>query len=302
MEQTNHAIDFHILDCGIFKRTQTILQEYIAKYPRARIYFHTIPLHDIQDFQTPLYFSTAIYARFYIAELVPEIEKAIYIDIDTYVIGDIADIFTYNLGEYGLGAVSGDADNIFLDQHTFLTKYKDSIGLAKEDYYFISGLLLINCTYWRTHSVLKQCLDIMKKNKNLSYPDQDALNLLFRQKYTSLPPHFQYFVNETTERYRTYIEEHIKEKHCVIMHFTTHKKPWNTPIEELGFSQTWWKYAKLTPFYTEFSLELMELQIKKLVRYNEITLYKKVKAYLKYKTSWGEQRKKYKQLYHEMIS
>ena len=57
-------------------------------------------LHSIQE-KLPLrdYYSKTTYFRLFIAEMFPEIDKAIYIDSDTVVLGDIAQLYDYDLGD-----------------------------------------------------------------------------------------------------------------------------------------------------------------------------------------------------------
>lgn len=62
-------------------------------------------LHSIQE-KLPLrdYYSKTTYFRLFIAEMFPEIDKAIYIDSDTVVLGDIAQLYAYDLGDAYVGA------------------------------------------------------------------------------------------------------------------------------------------------------------------------------------------------------
>ena len=305
MEQTSHCIDFHILDSGIPQAIKSSLSRYITIYPNAHLCFHPIPIEDIQNFPTPAHFSVATYARFYIADLVPDIDKALYIDVDTCVVGDIADFFMYDLQDYGLGAVSGDSDNIYLPPSTWLLKHKEELTMGTDEYYFCAGVLLINCTYWRQHKIKQKSLELMNHAPHrFTHPDQDVLNLLFRSNYKILPPHTQYFASESSVAYNNYIKEHMKESQCIIIHYTSGRKPWNSPEEEISFSEFWWQYAKLTPFYYDYILELMNIRTKEIIKISRYiykkSLYRYFLLYLKYKTSRGEKRKQYKKQYYTM--
>lgn len=306
MEQTEHSITFHILDHGISNIIKNKLLLYITSYPKAHILFHKIPLKEIQDFPTPGYFSSAIYARFYIADLVPYIDKALYIDIDTCIVGDISEIFNYNLKGYGLGAVSEDIDNSYLHPAIWRKEHKKKLGIKENESYFCSGVLLVDCTYWRKYSIKERCLAFMNNTTyQLPYPDQDTLNVIFQGNYKILPPHIQYFASASSEIYDSAIMQYMKDSHTVIIHYASTKKPWNTPEkEELSLSTIWWKYAKLTPFYHDFLLNLIHIQITQLKEIKKKTYKKSFYTlpfmYLKYKTSYGKKRKKYKKQYHAL--
>ena len=293
MEQTNSFIAFHILDCGISKITQSALQQYVALYPKASIHFHTIPIEDLQHFPTPAYYSIATYARFYVAELVPDIDKALYMDVDMCVSGNIVDIFNRNLEKYGLGAVSADSDNVYLSPALWLHEHKKMLEMKRDDYYFCAGLLLINCAYWREHKIKQKALELMN---NITYelpcPDQDILNILFRGNYKILSPHLQYFASESLHQYDTSIQQYMKKSQSLVIHYTSKRKPWNSSQEEIRFSELWWKYAKLTPFYRDFSLELIHIKLQHLKEVAQgiyrKSLYTRITTYLKYKTSFGK--------------
>ena len=50
------------------------------------------------------YYSKTTYYRLFIAEMFPELNKAIYIDSDTVVQGDISEFFDFDIDHYDLGA------------------------------------------------------------------------------------------------------------------------------------------------------------------------------------------------------
>ena len=307
MEQTEHSVEFHILDCGIAKATKRKLSQYITIYPNATLIFHTIDIHEFATFPVPHHFSSAMYSRFYIADLVPDIHKALYIDVDTCIVGNIAEIFNYDLEEYGLGAVSGDSDNIYTPPALWIQKHKEELMMKPNEYYFCSGMLLINCQYWREHTIKDQCLKLMNSYSSLlTHPDQDVLNLLFRAKYKRLPYYCHYFASEVSQEYFTYIKDQMKNKHCIIVHYTSGKKPWNTPKENIILSELWWKYAKLTPFYYDFIADIFDIKISQLLEFASYTyqhsFYMQLLIYLKYKISRGEKRKQYKKQYHTIKS
>ena len=307
MEQTEHSVEFHILDCGIAKATKRKLSQYITIYPNATLIFHTIDIHEFATFPVPHHFSSAMYSRFYIADLVPDIHKALYIDVDTCIVGNIAEIFNYDLEEYGLGAVSGDSDNIYTPPALWIQKHKEELMMKPNEYYFCSGMLLINCQYWREHTIKDQCLKLMNSYSSLlTHPDQDVLNIIFRSNYKPLPLYTHCFTSIPLHTYRQYIQQHINNSQCTVIHYSSGKKPWNSIEDEPFLSEFWWKYAKLTPFYQDFLLDILDLRSKQILQITRYiyrkSLYTKILIYIKYKISRGEKRKQYKKLYHILKS
>ena len=51
------------------------------------------------------YYSNTTYYRMFIADMFPEIEKAIYIDSDTVVQGDISELYSIDLKDYDVASV-----------------------------------------------------------------------------------------------------------------------------------------------------------------------------------------------------
>jgi len=71
------------------------------------------------------YYSKTTYYRLFIAEMFPEYEKAIYIDSDTIVLGDIAKLYAYDLGENYVGAC---LDQVMFQEDVFGTYAEKVFG------------------------------------------------------------------------------------------------------------------------------------------------------------------------------
>ena len=97
--------EIHILHTDISERMQKLLKEmsnenFTVQFDNVTDYLKSIrnklPLRD--------YYSKTTYFRLFIAEMFPEYEKAIYIDSDTIVLGDVAELYDYELGDSYVGA------------------------------------------------------------------------------------------------------------------------------------------------------------------------------------------------------
>ena len=64
------------------------------------------------------YYSKTTYVRLFIAEMFPEIDKAIYIDSDTVVLGDIAQLYAYDLGDAYVGACK---EQVMIQEDVYLS-------------------------------------------------------------------------------------------------------------------------------------------------------------------------------------
>ena len=72
----------------------------------------TISFDNVSDFLVSIenkmpirdYYNMTTYFRFFIAEMFPEYDKAIYLDSDTVVQGDISELYRTELGDCWVGA------------------------------------------------------------------------------------------------------------------------------------------------------------------------------------------------------
>ena len=109
-------------------------------------------LHSIQE-KLPLrdYYSKTTYFRLFIAEMFPEIDKAIYIDSDTVVLGDIAQLYAYDLGDAYVGACR---EQVMIQEEVYGTYVEKVLGVERDNY-FNAGMLVINCEQFRlNHKVI----------------------------------------------------------------------------------------------------------------------------------------------------
>ena len=95
----------HVLHTNISQEMQDVM--YAMQDEQFTIRFDDVTdyLKSIHD-KLPLrdYYSRTTYFRLFIAEMFPEYDKAIYIDSDTVVLGDIAELYAYDLGDHYVGA------------------------------------------------------------------------------------------------------------------------------------------------------------------------------------------------------
>ena len=102
----------------------------------------TLPLRD--------YYSKTTYYRMFIAEMFPEYDKAVYIDSDTVVVGDISEFFDNDIKDYYVGACHEQA----MIQTEVYGNYVEKVMGIDRNNYFNAGHILINCKAFRENNVL----------------------------------------------------------------------------------------------------------------------------------------------------
>lgn len=187
------------------------------------------------------YYSKTTYFRMFIAEMFPEYDKAIYIDSDTIVLGDISELYHHELGDNYVGAAT---DQVMIQVDTYGTYVEKVIGIDRH-HFFNAGVLLINCRQFREHSVLNQFIELLHMYNFVVTQDEDYLNLICKDKVLWLPQQWN------TE---VFGEIAYGEEEFQILHFIMVSKPWH--YKDCRYQEYFWKYAKETPVYEKILKEL----------------------------------------------
>ena len=147
----------------------------------ATIAFHEIPDEDVAGLPTYSMFTSAMWYRTFLPELLPQADRVLYLDVDTIAADSLEPLWATDLGGHWLGAVT----NVF--QHNHLHR-PEELGLAA-DAYFNSGVLLMNLAEMRRDgcsAAVRACA--AERGQALEWPDQDALNLVLAERRLALAP------------------------------------------------------------------------------------------------------------------
>ncbi len=186
----------------------------------------SLPLRD--------YYSKTTYFRLFIAEMFPEYDKAIYIDSDTVVLGDISEFYDHNLGDKLVGACHEQA---MVQTEVYGNYVEKVMGISRYNY-FNAGHILINCKKFREENVLKQFIDLLKVYTFTVTQDEDYLNVICHNRVLWI------FDGWNTE---VYGELPVSESDIKMIHYIMVNKPWH--YHECRLKEPFWKYAKQTDVY-----------------------------------------------------
>lgn len=182
------------------------------------------------------YYSKTTYYRFFIAEMFPEYDKAIYIDSDTIVEGDISELYNHDLGDKYVGACHEQA---MVQVDGYGTYVEKCMGIDRNNY-FNAGIMLINCDRFRRQKVLDQFIELLQVYDFKVTQDEDYLNVICHNNV--------YWLDQAwnTEMFGeiTFPEEDYK-----IIHYIMVSKPWHYTDCRCG--DHFWKYAAKTSVYEE---------------------------------------------------
>lgn len=180
--------------------------------------------------------SMAVYFRLFIPELFPEYDKAICLDADLVVPGDISFLYREPLGHKLVGAV---ADYSIQKISPFLHYIDSYVGVDHYNY-VNSGVLLLNCKGLREERLLSRFLDWLDKyGLETVAPDQDYLNALCWGSIHYLDPEWNAMPSECLS---------VMDDPQIV-HFNLASKPWLN--ESVPFDDLFWHYAALSGYEAE---------------------------------------------------
>ena len=236
-----YQYEIYILNNGVCEEYKTLINTYQDEIYHITFVDLKDRLHSVSHhLHTRDYYSKAIYFRLFIADLFPEYDKALYLDADIVVLGDVADLYNHQLNDKYLGVIKDDVVNSYEE---FRRYSKDGLGIPAYKYYN-SGILVMNLKKFREEKVYHQFLNLLSKVKFIIAPDQDYLNVICHDKVL--------YLDETWNMAplpHVRIDQNIK-----LIHYKLTAKPWH--YSDIPYGEYFWKYASQSPFYQKIRLIL----------------------------------------------
>lgn len=193
------------------------------------------------------FFSAAVYYyRAFIPLLFPIYKKAVYIDSDVILRGDIGELFDIELGDNVLAAMVDPKVSVIPE----FREYVDNAVGVPHDEYVNSGVQVMDLRKMRKMKYLSTMIEMMRKyDADLVAPDQDYLNVILRGKILFLDP--------------VWNAEPVKDlpRNVKLVHFNLFNKPWHykgVPCERI-----FWAAAKGTGFTGDLKRQLASFDEKK---------------------------------------
>lgn len=163
--------------------------------------------------------SVAAFARLLVPSwLPPTARRLLYLDSDIVVIDSLRPLFDTPLGDAIVAAVP-DLVAPFVDR-SFRT---DVLKLPNPEFYFNSGVVLLDVEAWQRQSITKETLDFIARlpaRTKLMFPDQDVLNAVLVGRWYPLENKWNYFKIDSTTDLRQIQSE------AAVVHYASGHKPW----------------------------------------------------------------------------
>ncbi len=187
-----------------------------------------------ENLQLRDYYTCATYYRLFIADMFPELDKALYLDSDTVILGDISELFSHELGDNLVGAIP---DETVLSEPVFCKYVSDALGIPPEKY-FNAGILLMNLKKFREERFFQSFNALLGKYKFSVAQDQDYLNVLCRNRVAYISPEWN----------KMPIEPPVPVEPKLV-HYNLTRKPWH--YANILYCEHFWEYAEKTEFYDD---------------------------------------------------
>jgi lipopolysaccharide biosynthesis glycosyltransferase len=216
-----YKVKITILD-GDISEDNKIKIKNVGKRFSTQIEFTKVSNEIFKDCKNLGRYTIVAYYRLIIPNILGEdVKKAIYLDSDILVMGNITELYEKNIDNYLIGAVQAKNTN---------------------QKYFGSGVLLMNIEEMKKRSFVENVFESIKKSNqksNYNYTDQDIANMVCKDQWFEL----DYIWNFEIER-----SERKHTPNPMILHYITPFKPWYRFYHNY-YQKYYLKYLKKWPNY-----------------------------------------------------
>ena len=254
---TSRDVDFHILDCDITPLDQKNLSSLCKKFKNCHsVNFYYV--NCIKEFEGCNNWRGFLdcWARFAFPSFAPPTcKKAFYLDSDVLVLGDIAKLYDIDMQGYALAA-SPEMWHKTNEKVKFLRK--KAFEYPDTNIYFGSGMLLMDVTKWQHDNIGEKLIELGREYGSIfEFPDQDALNMYFKENYLPLDT-LLCCTSEDIIYYQATEPEKLAflEKNLIVQHFSADKPDRSSMLHagmvKMPHYDLWWWYALQTEFANYF--------------------------------------------------
>ena len=246
----NTFYNIYILHTGDFKeQSKKFLNTVQEKYPDKCSIFYFNMENKYKGLSLNFRINTPAYYRLSLPELLPDVDRIIWLDGDTIVFDDLTELIKIDM-----------KGNIIMG---FLDSVPDAIKNFgfKTPTVVCSGVLLMDLNGIRKYGYSKKIEEFISKNRNnLKQQDQTIINVVFQDRIAPIPPKYGIWAwsekavakkhNDKQWPHLKYNETELFEAidHPAIVHFIWPKPFWRKPTR---FDKEWWDFARLTGYYDD---------------------------------------------------
>lgn len=268
----NHNYDVILIHSDVSGENFATLEDMVKDYENVSLRpFDASRFLAGYDLKANAHISVETYYRFLIQSAMPNYHKVLYLDCDTIINADVADLYRIDISDYMLAATR---DPDFLGQinganHDTMEYVKTDFKMENPYNYFQAGVLLFNEDKMRAAHSLDEWLTFA--STPYRYNDQDVLNLYCEGEVKYLDMAWNMIVDHNHERFSQVIvhapkaiidEYRVAHSAPKIIHYAGYIKPWYRPTED--YAHIFWETARKTPFYEEVLQRMYQFSLDQL--------------------------------------
>ena len=198
--------------------------------------------------------SQATYLRLAMGRMLPaQVNRAIYLDSDVLVVGDLAPLWNTPLDGKIIGAAR-DFMTPVAGQPNALKYCLAETGISPDHPMFNAGILLIDVDAYRLQNIEAECVAFLQRwRDDIKSADQDALNAVLHDRHKPLD--FRWNVQMSSwNAFKTNPTLTDEERSALckvepaILHFSGSGKPWNSGLRS-RYAKTYVRSVNKTGWY-----------------------------------------------------
>ncbi len=228
-------INVFVLSKNLSPKTQKLFQDLNTENFKVKLIdISTIDVSSIKiDIPRKRTLPDLTYCRVFIADILKDIEKILYLDCDVIVKDNLLPLWQTDLTNYYFAAVEDHCSESILKKHK----------LSHKKHYFNSGVLLMNLKKWREGNAINKIISFVKKPYvTLKFHDQDILNFSFDDEDIL-------FIDKKWNFQQYFYKKDFPK--CAIIHYISAHKPWNLFKIKVYYRSYYWNILKKTAFKNE---------------------------------------------------
>ena len=197
IDHTDSRICFHILhDETVSEENKRKLKQ-VANQKGDSIQFHFIDTSIFDDVKERLHtFTVGTMFRLMLPEILPNLNKIIYLDADIFVNTDIKELWDIDVSNYCVAGVK----DYWVANYAW-NPYPVQKELVSRDCYINAGVLVLNLNKIRSYCNMKEkTLEYLIENPESNLFDQDALNVVYKNSIKTIDSKWNTFVGVVREQ------------------------------------------------------------------------------------------------------
>ena len=272
--RTELGIVLYIIDGGISGQDK---EKLLKSWHDTRLMVNFIQLHETISPDLPLWGrikNSIVYQKMLMTAFIPELfEKAIFLDCDLIVKGDLAELWKTDMGDRSVLAVQ-DLVIPYVASLYGISAYKE-LGIPPEAKYFNTGLMVANLSWWRRNNITVKAFNYVQTyRKTIFFFEQEALNAVLSGTWGELDPRWNQIETVSGRSFFrcTHLDDNIYQQITedpFVVHFAGTFKPWvhhnKRPARELYFhylDMTEWAGWRPKKTIKSFMLGLYEARLR----------------------------------------